>query len=85
MRLEQFSAVWSGLAQLCRGLSRPKPAAEPLVLEVVKQAEQLLLAKSLDDSNNKEYLPIDGLPAFRAATVKLGEKQMRGLGFRKFT
>jgi aspartate/tyrosine/aromatic aminotransferase len=41
------------------------------VLDVVKKAEQLLVAKSVDNSNNKEYLPIDGLPAFRAATVKL--------------
>jgi aspartate aminotransferase len=37
----------------------------------VKKAEQILVTKSCDNSNNKEYLPIDGLPAFRAETVKL--------------
>ena len=44
---------------------------KPLVLDVVKKAEQMVVAKLTDDSFNIEYLPIDGLPAFRAETVKL--------------
>ncbi|WIA08502.1 hypothetical protein OEZ85_007936 [Tetradesmus obliquus] len=40
---------------------------QPLVLEVVKKAEQKMLAAGY----NKEYLPIEGLDAFRQATVQL--------------
>eukprot|EP00879_Flechtneria_rotunda_P019346 GHRR01020318.1.p1 GENE.GHRR01020318.1~~GHRR01020318.1.p1 ORF type:complete len:379 (+),score=111.63 GHRR01020318.1:109-1245(+) len=40
---------------------------QPYVLEVVKQAEQKMLAAGY----NKEYLPIEGLDAFRQATVQL--------------
>jgi aspartate aminotransferase len=40
---------------------------QPLVLEVVKKAEQKMLAAGY----NKEYLPIEGLDAFRTATVQL--------------
>ncbi|CAD7705087.1 unnamed protein product [Ostreobium quekettii] len=39
----------------------------PYVLEVVKKAE----AKMLEKGENKEYLPIDGLAAFKKATVEL--------------
>jgi aspartate/tyrosine/aromatic aminotransferase len=44
---------------------------KPLVLDVVKKAEQMVTDKLSDDSFNIEYLPIDGLPAFRAETTKL--------------
>ena len=44
---------------------------QPLVLDVVKKAEQAVTAKLCDDSFNVEYLPIDGLPEFRAETTKL--------------
>lgn len=37
------------------------------VLEVVKKAEQSMIEKG----ENKEYLPIQGLDAFRKATVEL--------------
>jgi len=40
---------------------------QPYVLDVVKKAEK----KILDAGYNKEYLPIEGLDAFRAATVQL--------------
>ncbi|KAF8072598.1 Aspartate aminotransferase P2 [Scenedesmus sp. PABB004] len=40
---------------------------QPLVLEVVKKAE----AKMLAAGYNKEYLPIEGLDAFRTATAQL--------------
>ncbi|KAI8473711.1 MAG: aspartate aminotransferase [Monoraphidium minutum] len=40
---------------------------QPLVLDVVKKAER----KILDKGYNKEYLPIEGLDTFRAATVDL--------------
>ena len=46
-------------------------AGEPLVLDVVKKAEQAVTDKLCADSFNVEYLPIDGLPAFRTETVKL--------------
>ena len=44
---------------------------KPLVLSVVKKAEQMVVNKLQNDTFNIEYLPIDGLPAFRAETVKL--------------
>ena len=44
---------------------------QPLVLDVVKKAEQVVTDKLKDQSYNIEYLPIDGLPAFRAETTKL--------------
>nr|QKY14843.1 aspartate aminotransferase (AATC) [Polytomella parva] len=40
---------------------------QPVVLGVVKKAEKIIFEKN----ENKEYLPIDGLPAFRQATVTL--------------
>eukprot|EP00271_Cylindrocystis_brebissonii_P009765 TRINITY_DN24_c0_g1_i1.p1 TRINITY_DN24_c0_g1~~TRINITY_DN24_c0_g1_i1.p1 ORF type:complete len:521 (-),score=112.77 TRINITY_DN24_c0_g1_i1:503-1945(-) len=40
---------------------------KPLVLNVVKKAEKLMLEKS----ENKEYLPIEGLAAFNLATAEL--------------
>lgn len=40
---------------------------QPYVLNVVKKAE----LKMLEKGENKEYLPIDGLPAFKAATANL--------------
>eukprot|EP00210_Caulerpa_lentillifera_P008788 g8384.t1 len=40
---------------------------KPYVLNVVKAAEEKMLAKG----ENKEYLPIDGLPAFKQATATL--------------
>ncbi|CAG9465873.1 unnamed protein product [Pedinophyceae sp. YPF-701] len=40
---------------------------QPMVLEVVKKAER----KMLDKGENKEYLPIEGLATFRAATLEL--------------
>lgn len=40
---------------------------KPYVLEVVKTAEKAILERG----DNKEYLPIDGLPAFNKATVEL--------------
>eukprot|EP00210_Caulerpa_lentillifera_P006611 g6316.t1 len=40
---------------------------KPYVLKVVREAEQKMLAKD----ENKEYLPIDGLPAFKQATSNL--------------
>lgn len=40
---------------------------KPYVLKVVQDAEQKMLAKG----ENKEYLPIDGLPAFKEATATL--------------
>jgi len=40
---------------------------QPYVLPVVKKAEQKIVAKG----ENKEYLPIEGLDAFRKATVDL--------------
>lgn len=40
---------------------------KPYVLNVVKKAER----KILDANENKEYLPIDGLPAFKQATLDL--------------
>eukprot|EP00850_Spirogloea_muscicola_P017422 SM000149S01357 [mRNA] locus=s149:337047:340073:- [translate_table: standard] len=40
---------------------------KPYVLGVVKKAEKLMLEKE----ENKEYLPIEGLPAFNKATVEL--------------
>ena len=44
---------------------------KPLVLNVVKKAEQVVTKKLKDQSYNMEYLPIDGLPEFRAETTKL--------------
>jgi hypothetical protein len=38
---------------------------------VVKQAEQQILARELSGAENKEYLAMDGLPAFNKATAKL--------------
>ena len=52
------------------GAYRPDKG-EPLVLDVVKKAEQAVTDKLVDDSFNVEYLPIDGLPQFRAETTKL--------------
>jgi aspartate/tyrosine/aromatic aminotransferase len=46
-------------------------AGEPLVMDVVKKAEQAIVGKLCDASFNIEYLPIDGLPQFRAETLKL--------------
>jgi len=40
---------------------------QPYVLEVVKKAER----KMMEKGENKEYLPMDGLPAFRKATLDL--------------
>ena len=40
---------------------------QPYVLEVVKEAEKVMLEKG----ENKEYLPIQGLAAFNEATVQL--------------
>jgi aspartate aminotransferase len=40
---------------------------QPYVLKVVTKAEEKMLAKG----ENKEYLPIDGLPEFKKATVDL--------------
>lgn len=40
---------------------------QPYVLDVVRKAEQRLL----DKAENKEYLPIDGLPEFKTATMRL--------------
>ena len=40
---------------------------QPYVLKVVTKAEEKMLAKG----ENKEYLPIDGLPAFKKATADL--------------
>eukprot|EP00873_Tetraselmis_striata_P039256 jgi/Tetstr1/459520/TSEL_004887.t1 len=40
---------------------------QPYVLKVVTKAEEKMLAKA----ENKEYLPIDGLPAFKKATADL--------------
>eukprot|EP00891_Asterochloris_glomerata_P004852 jgi/Astpho2/4852/fgenesh1_pm.00069_%23_3_t len=40
---------------------------KPYVLNVVKKAEK----RMLEANENKEYLPIDGLPAFKKATVQL--------------
>lgn len=40
---------------------------KPYVLNVVKEAEARMLAAN----ENKEYLPIDGLPAFKKATANL--------------
>ncbi|KAF5843910.1 aspartate aminotransferase [Dunaliella salina] len=40
---------------------------QPFVLPVVKKAEQ----KIVNSAGNKEYLPIDGLPEFKKATVDL--------------
>eukprot|EP00887_Chlorella_sp_A99_P005444 scaffold1.g5444.t1 len=40
---------------------------KPLVLKVVRKAEEAMLAKNLD----KEYLPVEGLAAFRKATIEL--------------
>eukprot|EP00238_Polyblepharides_amylifera_P006778 CAMPEP_0196594378 /NCGR_PEP_ID=MMETSP1081-20130531/78193_1 /TAXON_ID=36882 /ORGANISM="Pyramimonas amylifera, Strain CCMP720" /LENGTH=452 /DNA_ID=CAMNT_0041918629 /DNA_START=64 /DNA_END=1422 /DNA_ORIENTATION=+ len=40
---------------------------QPYVLEVVKKAE----AKMMEKGENKEYLPIDGLPAFKQCTLEL--------------
>lgn len=37
----------------------------------MKDAEQALLARELAGSENKEYLPMDGLPAFNKATARL--------------
>jgi hypothetical protein len=39
--------------------------------QVVKQAEQQILARELAGTENKEYLAMDGLPAFNKATAKL--------------
>jgi aspartate/tyrosine/aromatic aminotransferase len=44
---------------------------EPLVLDVVKKAEQAVVDALVGSEINVEYLPIDGLPAFRAETTKL--------------
>uniref|UniRef100_A0A7S0RL76 aspartate transaminase n=1 Tax=Pyramimonas obovata TaxID=1411642 RepID=A0A7S0RL76_9CHLO len=40
---------------------------QPYVLEVVKKAETIMMEKG----ENKEYLPMSGLPAFRKATLDL--------------
>jgi len=40
---------------------------QPYVLEVVKKAE----VKMMEKAENKEYLPIDGLPAFKKCTAEL--------------
>eukprot|EP01026_Neomeris_dumetosa_P061902 TRINITY_DN584_c0_g1_i5.p2 TRINITY_DN584_c0_g1~~TRINITY_DN584_c0_g1_i5.p2 ORF type:complete len:242 (-),score=40.82 TRINITY_DN584_c0_g1_i5:945-1670(-) len=40
---------------------------QPYVLKVVRKAEQIML----DKNENKEYLSIDGLPAFKTATAEL--------------
>jgi aspartate aminotransferase len=40
---------------------------QPYVLEVVKKAEQ----RMMDKAENKEYLGMDGLPAFKKATLDL--------------
>ncbi|KAK3252020.1 L-asparaginase 1 [Cymbomonas tetramitiformis] len=40
---------------------------QPYVLEVVKKAEAIMMEKA----ENKEYLPIDGLPAFKKCTAEL--------------
>eukprot|EP01025_Chloroclados_australasicus_P018885 TRINITY_DN2007_c0_g1_i1.p1 TRINITY_DN2007_c0_g1~~TRINITY_DN2007_c0_g1_i1.p1 ORF type:complete len:468 (-),score=59.23 TRINITY_DN2007_c0_g1_i1:667-2070(-) len=40
---------------------------QPYVLQVVRKAEEIMLQKN----ENKEYLPIDGLPAFKKATAEL--------------
>lgn len=40
---------------------------KPMVLKVVRKAEQAMLEKNLD----KEYLPIEGLASFRKATIDL--------------
>jgi len=44
---------------------------KPYVLDVVKKAEAALQAKLLTGELNKEYCPIDGVPAFKQETVKL--------------
>jgi hypothetical protein len=42
-----------------------------LLLQVVKKAEQQLLARELAGTENKEYLGMDGLPAFNKLTAQL--------------
>ena len=44
---------------------------KPLVLDVVKKAEHAIVQQLSESSMDIEYLPIDGLPAFREETVKL--------------
>ena len=44
---------------------------EPLVLNVVKKAEKAITEQLCEQNINLEYLPIDGLAAFREETVKL--------------
>jgi aspartate/tyrosine/aromatic aminotransferase len=39
--------------------------------QVVKTAEQQLLARELSGAENKEYLAMDGLPAFNKLTAQL--------------
>ena len=47
-------------------------ALPPLSLhQVVKHAEQQLLERELAGSENKEYLSIEGLPAFNRVTAEL--------------
>lgn len=43
-------------------------AGKPVILEVVKEAEERLLK---DPSSNHEYLPIGGIPEFCAASAEL--------------
>lgn len=45
----------------------PSEELQPYVLPVVRKAEKLIF----DKNENKEYLPIEGLAAFRKATVDL--------------
>lgn len=62
----------SGLWHALTTTSFPKgayrtDALEPYVLPVVAEAERRLLAAS----DNKEYLPVQGLAAFNVATARL--------------
>ncbi len=52
-------------------LTCTRPRRRCLANQVVKQAEQKLLAAELSGAENKEYLAMDGLPAFNKVTAQL--------------
>ena len=56
------------------------PGLRACAPQVVKQAEQQILARELSGAENKEYLAMDGLPAFNKATAKLLFGDLPALG-----
>ncbi len=49
----------------------PRARAPTPASQVVKTAEQQLLARELSGADNKEYLAMDGLPAFNKLTASV--------------